>query len=42
MLIFFVSGAQPTPEYFDNEVMNMLKQFVKNEDRNSRIIQPDL
>ncbi|CAK9809980.1 Succinate dehydrogenase assembly factor 2, mitochondrial [Anthophora quadrimaculata] len=35
-------GAKPTPPEFDNEVMDLLKKHIKNEDRQARIMQPDL
>ncbi|CAE1320663.1 SDHAF2 [Acanthosepion pharaonis] len=41
-IYYWITGAQPTPEYLDNEVMKMLKEFVKNENRTSRLTQPDL
>ncbi|CAK9825171.1 Succinate dehydrogenase assembly factor 2, mitochondrial [Anthophora retusa] len=35
-------SAKPTPPEFDNEVMDLLKKHIKNEDRQARIMQPDL
>ncbi|XP_011310856.1 succinate dehydrogenase assembly factor 2, mitochondrial-like [Fopius arisanus] len=35
-------GVKPTPPEFNNEVMDLLKKHVRNEDRQSRIVQPDL
>ena len=41
-VLFFVSGVRETPAEFDSEVMTMLKEFIKNKDKESRIAQPDL
>ncbi|XP_020280712.1 succinate dehydrogenase assembly factor 2, mitochondrial-like [Pseudomyrmex gracilis] len=41
-IFYWASGVKPTPSEFDNEVMDMLKKHVRNEDRQARIIQPDL
>ncbi|KAF7988281.1 hypothetical protein HCN44_007813 [Aphidius gifuensis] len=41
-LFYWAIGVKPTPPEFDNEIMNLLKKHVKNEDRQSRIVQPDL
>ena len=35
-------GVRETPAEFDSEIMAMLKDFIKNKDRESRIAQPDL
>ena len=35
-------GQKETPEDFDNIVMDMLKQHAKNENRESRIVMPEL
>ena len=31
-----------TPAEFDTEIMTMLKEFIKNKGKESRIAQPDL
>ncbi|KAK7474107.1 hypothetical protein BaRGS_00034636 [Batillaria attramentaria] len=41
-LYYWMTGNKPTPEEFDNEVMNMLKEHAQNHERESRIRQPDL
>ncbi|XP_034933641.1 succinate dehydrogenase assembly factor 2, mitochondrial-like [Chelonus insularis] len=41
-LFYWAVGVKPTPAEFDNEVMNLLKKHVRNDDRQSRIVQPDL
>jgi len=35
-------GQKETPEDFDNVVMDMLKQHAKNENRESRIVMPEI
>ncbi|XP_075234972.1 succinate dehydrogenase assembly factor 2, mitochondrial-like [Lycorma delicatula] len=37
----WITEAKPTPVEFDNKVMDMLKEHVKNKDRSSRLRQPD-
>lgn len=41
-IYYWASGVRETPEEFDNEVMNLLKEHVKNKDKESRFKQPDL
>lgn len=41
-IYYWVTGVKPTPLEFNNRVMAMLKEHVKNNDRESRIRQPDL
>ncbi|XP_046328239.1 succinate dehydrogenase assembly factor 2, mitochondrial-like isoform X1 [Haliotis rufescens] len=41
-IYYWVTGAKPTPEEFDSEVMTMLKEHARNKDKASRIRQPDL
>ncbi|XP_015117163.1 succinate dehydrogenase assembly factor 2, mitochondrial [Diachasma alloeum] len=41
-IFYWAVGVKPTPEEFNNEVMDLLKKHVKNDDRQSRIVQPDL
>ena len=38
----FSSGAKETPAEFRSDVMDMLQKFSKNEEKSSRISQPDL
>lgn len=41
-IYYWATGVRQTPQEFDNEVMTMLKDFVKNDDRENRTMQPDL
>ncbi|XP_050701058.1 succinate dehydrogenase assembly factor 2, mitochondrial-like [Eriocheir sinensis] len=41
-IYYWAIGVQPTPQEFDNEVMTMLKEFVKNSNKEDRTIQPNL
>jgi succinate dehydrogenase assembly factor 2 len=41
-IYYWAVNAKETPEEFDNEVMNLLKQHAKNEERESRITMPEL
>uniref|UniRef100_A0A182WZY2 Succinate dehydrogenase assembly factor 2, mitochondrial n=1 Tax=Anopheles quadriannulatus TaxID=34691 RepID=A0A182WZY2_ANOQN len=41
-IFYWATGVKPTPKEYDNEVMNMLKNHVKNNDREQRFMQPDL
>ena len=41
-LYYWMIGNKPTPEEYDNEVMNLMKEHAKNEERNERLRQPDL
>ncbi|XP_043256161.1 succinate dehydrogenase assembly factor 2, mitochondrial-like [Colletes gigas] len=41
-IFYWATGAKPTPPEFDNEIMDLLKKHIKNEDRQSRIMQPAL
>lgn len=41
-IFYWATGARDTPEEFENEVMNLLKEHAKNKDRESRIRLPDL
>lgn len=41
-IYYWATGVQPTPQEFDNEVMTMLKDFVKNSNREDRTLQPNL
>ena len=42
LIVSSSAGVQPTPQDFDNEVMAMLKDFVKNSNREDRTLQPNL
>ncbi|XP_053669036.1 succinate dehydrogenase assembly factor 2, mitochondrial-like [Anopheles marshallii] len=41
-IFYWATGVKPTPKEYDNEVMNMLKDHVKNNNREQRFMQPDL
>lgn len=41
-IFYWATGAKPTPPEFDNEVMDLLKKHIKNEDKQARIMQPEL
>ena len=41
-IFHWATGVKETPEAFDHEIMNMLKEHVKNKDKESRFKQPDL
>lgn len=41
-IFYWMTGVKPTPPEFDNEVMDLLKKHIQNEDRQARIMQPDL
>ncbi|KAH0946699.1 hypothetical protein HN011_008752 [Eciton burchellii] len=41
-IFYWAIGVKPTPSEFDNEVMDLLKKHIQNEDRQARIIQPNL
>ncbi|KAK0091610.1 hypothetical protein PV326_002958, partial [Microctonus aethiopoides] len=41
-LFYWAAGVKQTPDEFNNEIMDLLKKHVRNDDRQSRIIQPDL
>ncbi|XP_029438111.1 succinate dehydrogenase assembly factor 2, mitochondrial [Rhinatrema bivittatum] len=38
----WATGTKPAPEIFDNEVLDMLKEFAKNKNMEQRLRQPDL
>ncbi|KAL2717738.1 hypothetical protein V1478_013438 [Vespula squamosa] len=41
-IFYWATNARPTPPEFDNEVMDLLKKHIKNENKQARIMQPDL
>lgn len=41
-LYYWMTGNKPTPEEYNNTVMDMLKEHAKNEQRDVRLQQPDL
>ncbi|XP_070154799.1 succinate dehydrogenase assembly factor 2, mitochondrial [Polyergus mexicanus] len=41
-IFYWATGVKITPPEFDNEVMDMLKKHTRNEDRQARIMQPEL
>ena len=42
VLIYIFTEAHPTPEVYDGEVMDMLKEFTKNRDQEQRLDAPNL
>lgn len=41
-IFYWATGVKPTPPEFETEVMGMLKDHVKNKDREARLVQPAL
>nr|CAH0104661.1 unnamed protein product [Daphnia galeata] len=41
-IYYWATGVRDTPEEFNNEIMDLLKNHVKNKDKESRFKQPDL
>ncbi|XP_052230125.1 succinate dehydrogenase assembly factor 2, mitochondrial-like [Dreissena polymorpha] len=41
-IYYWITETKPTPAQYDNEIMDMLKQHTKNEDRQVRLQQPTL
>lgn len=41
-IFYWATGVKATPAEFNNEVMDLLKEHVKNKDKESRFKQPDL
>ncbi|XP_055592569.1 succinate dehydrogenase assembly factor 2, mitochondrial-like [Uranotaenia lowii] len=41
-IFYWATGVKPTPREYDNEIMNLLKEHVKNAEREKRIQQPNL
>ncbi|XP_035673739.1 succinate dehydrogenase assembly factor 2, mitochondrial-like [Branchiostoma floridae] len=41
-IYYWVTGVKPTPEEYNNEVMDMLKQHAQNKNMEQRFRQPDL
>jgi len=41
-IYYWATGAKPTPDEFDNELMDKLKEHAKNKDKESRIVMPPL
>lgn len=41
-IFYWATNVKPTPPQYDNEIMEMLKKFVKNTDKETRYRQPDL
>ncbi|XP_042304132.1 succinate dehydrogenase assembly factor 2, mitochondrial isoform X2 [Sceloporus undulatus] len=41
-IYYWATEAKPAPEVFENEVMEMLREFTKNKNREKRLRQPDL
>lgn len=41
-IYYWATGVKPTPLEFNNKVMDLLKDHVKNKNKENRIRQPDL
>jgi succinate dehydrogenase assembly factor 2 len=41
-IYYWATGVKPTPLEFNNKVMDLLKEHVKNKNKENRIRQPDL
>lgn len=41
-IYYWLTGKQPIPKEYDNEIMGMLRKHVKNESCEQRFSQPDL
>ncbi|XP_012267851.2 succinate dehydrogenase assembly factor 2, mitochondrial-like [Athalia rosae] len=41
-IFYWAAEVKPTPLEFDNEVMDLLKEHVKNKNRDVRLMQPEL
>ncbi|GFN78755.1 succinate dehydrogenase assembly factor 2, mitochondrial [Plakobranchus ocellatus] len=41
-IYYWVTGAKETPQEYKSDVMELLQKFSKNEEKSSRIRQPDL
>lgn len=41
-IFHWATNVKPTPAEFDNEIMDLLKKHIKNDNREARIMQPDL
>lgn len=41
-IFYWATNVKPTPPQYDNQIMDMLKKFVKNTDKETRYRQPDL
>ncbi|EAT42625.1 AAEL005866-PA [Aedes aegypti] len=41
-IFYWATGVKPTPAEYDNEIMALLKDHVKNANREKRICQPNL
>ncbi|XP_058462033.1 succinate dehydrogenase assembly factor 2, mitochondrial [Malaya genurostris] len=41
-IFYWATGVKPTPSEYDNEIMDLLKEHVKNDNREQRFHQPNL
>jgi len=41
-IFYWVLGQKETPEEFESDVMDLLKEHAKNKDRESRVVMPEL
>ncbi|XP_013400575.1 succinate dehydrogenase assembly factor 2, mitochondrial isoform X2 [Lingula anatina] len=41
-IYYWITGVEPTPPEYENEIMDLLKEHTKNDNREERLRQPDL
>ncbi|ESP00820.1 hypothetical protein LOTGIDRAFT_238502 [Lottia gigantea] len=41
-IYYWITGNKPTPEEYNHQIMDMLKDHAKNKDHDLRLTQPDL
>ncbi len=41
-IYYWAVGTKPVPEQFDNQIMKLLQQHARNDDRENRFSLPDL
>jgi succinate dehydrogenase assembly factor 2 len=41
-IFYWATGVRETPQEFNNEIMDLLKEHTKNEHRESRLTMPNL
>lgn len=41
-IFYWATNVKPTPDEYSNEIMDLLKKHVSNENREQRLRQPDL
>ena len=41
-IYYWATGTKPTPDEFDNDIMDKLKEHAQNKNKESRIVMPPL